>query len=123
MDPVEEFARLKEAIRLLEDRAAVLREAFLKPGARLRSNGHEIVVRTQTRRVFQKDRLPPQVLQDPAYWAETSATLVTVREIGADRPRRAPPVFAGEELVVIEPFDLPPPARPLPSALAGTARR
>ena len=38
MDPVEEFARLKDAIRALEDRAQALRASFLKPGARLRSN-------------------------------------------------------------------------------------
>ncbi len=31
MDPVEEFVRLKDAIRCLEDRAQVLRAGFLSP--------------------------------------------------------------------------------------------
>ncbi len=122
MDPVEEFVRLKQAIRLLEDRAAVLRDGFLQPGARLRSNGHEILVRRQTRRVFRKDRLPAQILNDPACWAESAATTVTVREIAGDVPRRAAPVFAGGDLVVIEAFDLPPPARPLATPLPGAPR-
>lgn len=123
MDPVEEFVRLKQAIRLLEDRAAALRDGFLQPGARLRSNAHEILVRRQTRRVFQKDRLPAQILNDPSFWAESATTLVTVREIAGEAPRRAAPVLAGGDLVVIEPFDLPPPARPLATPLSGAPRR
>lgn len=113
MDPVEEFARLKTEIRLLEDRAQALRDGFLKPGARLRSNRLEVVIKHQKRRVFQKDRLPEQVLADPRYWEERVSPIVTVRPLEG----RAEKDGEGD-LVVIEPFDLSPPARafstPLP---------
>ena len=41
MDPVDEFAKLRAEIQVLEGRAAVLRDSFLRPGVRLRSNGFE----------------------------------------------------------------------------------
>ena len=81
MDPVEEFARLKAEIKRLQDRAEVLREGFLRPGARLRSNRFEITVKRQKRRVFNKDRLPEVVLKDPRYWEERESEVVTCREI------------------------------------------
>ena len=121
MEPVEEFVRLKDAIRALEDRAQALRASFLKPGARLRSNRHQVDVKHQTRRVFQKDRLPAAILNDPRYWEETASTVVSVREIGTPAPHRpsAPARQADNEpdLVLIEPFDLPPPPRPLAASL------
>ena len=82
MDPIEEFARLKEDIRRLEDRVAVLRDGFLKPGARLRSNQHEITIKRQKRRVFVKDRLPDTVLSDPRYWDERENEVVSLRALG-----------------------------------------
>jgi hypothetical protein len=71
MDPVDEFARLKAEIKRLQDRAEVLREGFLRPGARLRSNRFEVTVKRQKRRVFQKERLPEAVPSDPRYWITT----------------------------------------------------
>jgi hypothetical protein len=81
MDPVDEFARLKAEIKRLQDRAEVLREGFLRPGARLRSNRFEITVKRARRRVFQKDRLPEAVLGDPQYWEERESEVVTCHEI------------------------------------------
>jgi len=85
MDPVDEFARLKAEIRRLQDRAEVLREAFLRPGARLRSNRFEITVKRQKRRLFQKERLPEAVLADPRYWDERESEIVTCHEIASFR--------------------------------------
>lgn len=85
MDPVDEFARLKAEIRRLQDRAEVLREGFLRPGARLRSNRFEVTVKRQKRRVFNKDRLPEAVLADPRYWDERESEVVTCREIATFR--------------------------------------
>jgi hypothetical protein len=85
MDPVDEFARLKAEIRRLQDRAEVLREAFLRPGARLRSNRYEITVKRQKRRVFQKERLPEAVLADPRYWEERESEVVTCHDIATVR--------------------------------------
>ncbi|MGL4238830.1 hypothetical protein [Tabrizicola sp.] len=85
MDPVDEFARLKDEIRRLQDRAEALRAGFLRPGARLRSNRFEISVKRQTRRIFTKDRLPPEVLADPRYWEERVSEVVTCHEISTFR--------------------------------------
>ncbi|MFM7446233.1 MAG: hypothetical protein ACKO2N_20450 [Tabrizicola sp.] len=81
MDPVDEFARLKAEIKWLQGRAEVLREGFLRPGARLRSNRFEVTVKRQKRRVFNKDRQPEAVLADPRYWEERESEVVTCREI------------------------------------------
>jgi hypothetical protein len=95
MDPVDEFARLKAEIKRLQDRAEVLRDGFLRPGARLRSNRFEITVKRSKRRLFQKDRLPEAVLSDPRYWEERESEIVTCHEITTFR--------AGEaEIVVVE---------------------
>lgn len=91
MDPVDEFARLRVEIRRLEDRAEVLRACLLQPGARLRSNLHEVVIKDQVRRIFQKDLLPPEVLRTPRYWRETRCQVVQVLELtddGAALPQR-----------------------------------
>jgi len=93
MDPVDEFARLKAEIRCLQDRAEVLREGFLRPGARLRSNRFEVTVKRQKRRVFLKDRLPEAVLANPQYWEERESEVVTCREIADSR--------AGDEDIVL----------------------
>lgn len=81
MDPVGEFARLKAEIKRLQDRAEVLRDGFLRPGARLRSNRFEMTVKRQKRRVFQKERLSEAVLADPRYWEERESEVVTCHEI------------------------------------------
>ncbi len=82
MDPVDEYARLKTEVRWLQDRLEALREGFLRPGARLRSNQYEVQVRRQKRRVFLRDRLPQDVLTDPRYWEERESEVVTFRALG-----------------------------------------
>lgn len=64
-------------IRLLQDRADQLREWFLKPGARLRSNRFEITIKQQKRRVFSTDHLPQAVLANPRYWGERESEVVS----------------------------------------------
>ncbi len=81
MDPVDHYAKLKSEIRALEDQANALRDGFLRPGARLRSNQFEVFIKTQTRRTFQKDLLPPQVLNDARYWTESQNMVVTVKAL------------------------------------------
>lgn len=91
MDPVDEYARLKTEIKRMQDRLEVLRETFLRPDARLRSNQYEVQVRRQKRRIFLKDRLPPEVLADPRLWEERENEVVTFRALGFDPTGR----FAG----------------------------
>ena len=100
MDPVDLYAKLKSEIRALEDQAAALREALLRPGARLRSNQHEVTIRQQTRRVFQKDLLPSEVLNNPRYWAETSSAVVTVSPLAA----QSKVLKDNDDVVLIERF-------------------
>lgn len=81
MDPVDEFARLKAEIRRLQDRADALRDGFLRPGARLRSNRFEITIKRSRRRALAKDRLPAAILSNPSYWDEREIEVVTCHEI------------------------------------------
>ncbi|MEL7462042.1 MAG: hypothetical protein AAFX45_09955 [Pseudomonadota bacterium] len=83
MDPVEEFARIKNEIKALKAREQELRQGFLD-GARLRSNAHEVVVKTQKRKVFLRDRLPGSILDDPSFWEERETQVVSVRALDDD---------------------------------------
>ena len=100
MDAVDRYARLKEIIRTLEEEAAVLRETFLRPGARLRSNQFEVTIRHQSRRVFLKDNLTSQILNDPKYWSQTTSAIVLVRPLNGHVPQNRP----AEALVLVERF-------------------
>lgn len=99
MHPVDEYAGLKDQIKALEARVLELRAGFLIPNARLRSNQTEVVIRQLTRRVFQKDRLPPEILNNPRYWEETSNPSVVVNALITKE--NTPP---HPEPVLIEPF-------------------
>ena len=100
MDPVDAYVKLKSDIRNLEAQAAVLRESFLRPGAHLRSNRHEVVIRQQSRCTFQKDLLPVEVLHDPRYWLQTTSAIVTVRLRGV----YGKILKTNDEISLIEPF-------------------
>lgn len=95
MDPVDEFARLKDDIRNLQDRVDHLRAGFLQPGARLRSNQFEVQVRRQKRMVFNRDRLPPDILTNPDYWDLRESEVVTCRPL-------SPAGGDDEDIVLIE---------------------
>lgn len=105
--------QLKQQITRLQARADQLRDGFLQPGARLRSNQTEIIVRMQTRRLFLKDKLPADILRNPAYWEQRQSPIVTVQPLGGDE---------SDDLQLTEPFELFPPPRlaaPHPSPTAG----
>ena len=103
MNPVDEFARIRAEIQTLEAREKVLRASFLRPEARLRSNGFEVTVKNQIRRVFQKDRLAAAVLNDPSYWLQSISQIVTVKALGAATDKAKPPI-AVDDFDLIEPF-------------------
>lgn len=81
MNAIDEYVALRERIRMMQDRAEVLREGFLRPNARLRSNQAEVLVKLQNRRVFLRDRLPQTILADPTYWEERQTAVVTTRSL------------------------------------------
>ena len=80
MHPADEFFRLRQEIRDLTDRANRMRAQFLSGDLPAQSNAHSVTIRQQTRRVFKRDRLAPEILADPRYWQETRSPVVTVRE-------------------------------------------
>lgn len=89
MDPVDEFAGLKAQIRQRTARMTQLRAAFLREGAQLRSGRSEVVIRHQQRRVFVKERLPAEILANPAYWETRVSPVVTTRALKVAGSRAA----------------------------------
>lgn len=83
MHPADEFAQIKAEMSRLKARADELRQGFIDEARDRRSNRYEIVVKTQNRRKFLREKLPPYILADEALWAEASSMVVTVREIEA----------------------------------------
>ena len=73
-------------LEALEARAEALRAELLRPDARLRSNLHEVVIKDQVRRTFQRDLLPPEVLWSARYWKESRCQVVQVLELTDDGP-------------------------------------
>jgi hypothetical protein len=113
MHPADEYALIKAHIRLLEDRANALRQDFLSGAAPLRSPVHQVLIRQQTRRTFQRDLLPQPILADPRYWLETRSPIVTVslcdasgsrqpHQLSAPMPARRRPAHRDDDLVLVE---------------------
>jgi hypothetical protein len=80
MHPADEFFHLKQQIRDLTGRANRMRAQFLSGDLPVQSNAHNVIIRQQTRRVFKRDRLPPEVLADPRYWQEARSSVVSVSD-------------------------------------------
>lgn len=87
MHPADEYARLKEQIRLLEARAHALHHKFISGDAPLSSGMIEIRVKKQTRRVFIKDRLPDYILREPSLWEDAESDVVTYQSATAGNSR------------------------------------
>ena len=70
-DPVDELASLRAEMRRLKAREDALREMFLMPGADTRFEGrdHVVEVVAQSRRVFDRRRLPAAILRDDRFYA------------------------------------------------------
>ena len=84
--PADELGDLRADIRRLKAREAELRERFIASGATVRGDETEVIVRRQRRRVLLRDRLPPQILQDPRLYEERVTTTVISRPIGGRAP-------------------------------------
>ena len=61
----------------------------------------------QTRRFFLKDKLPAEILRNPAYWEQRQSAIVSTRPLGCDQQE--------DDLQLTEPFDLFPPPRLAPA--------
>ncbi len=105
MELVDEFAAVRAEIQRLETRAEALRQALLEPGVRLRSNRNEVVLRHSTRRSFQRDLLPPELLNAPRFWKESRLVTVSVRPLAPGDEADLFGDLAEEGPTLVEPFD------------------
>ena len=96
--PADEIAEIRGQIRMLKDREAELRGGFLSGQHGLRGNVYEVSVKSDRRRTFLRDKLPPRILNDPTYWADKVTQTVTVKEY-------QPFHVAADDFDVFEPFD------------------
>lgn len=110
--PAEELFELRARIRALKAREAELRAFFLnaaRPADR-RGLAHEVTVVRQRRRVFVRERLPREVLNDPVYWELRHSSVVKLIT-RAPEPCHAglcePPAsdFLPADDPLLEPFD------------------
>ena len=87
MTPADELGLLREEMRRLKAREAELRTEILETGD---ASGTEytVTIKTQERRVLDKDKLPKEILDDPYYYKiSTSQTVRTVPIETAERRR------------------------------------
>lgn len=98
--PADRLLRVRADIARLEAEADRLRTAILElPRDRLTGANARAEVRTQTRRVFLRDRLPPDILTCPSYWDRRESHVVRVH--ATDPVVRRGPVPVDD---VLEPF-------------------
>ena len=87
LHPAEELHLLREDMRRIRMREAELRRQFITGPARLRDGPHHRVeVTAQTRRVFDRAALPPEILHDQRFWRleESPVLRVVPRELWPD---------------------------------------
>ena len=104
--PADELGQIRNEIRALKTREDMLRKAMLRDHTARVGQRYEVVVSDQKRRVFLRDRLPPEILSQPDYWEERVSTVVKTRKTNGPHPGR-PVGSAGpedEEFEVIERF-------------------
>lgn len=80
--PADELADVRGRIWALKAREAELRGVLLCNVDRHIGDENRVIVRRNRRRVFQKDRLPRDILSNPAFWDETEATHVVIEPRG-----------------------------------------
>lgn len=81
--PADELALIRAQKRRLEDRERQLKEGYLS--GRLNPVGYEatVEIKTATQHRLLKDRLPPEIRDDPQYWERREVRSVVLRKIGS----------------------------------------
>jgi hypothetical protein len=79
--PVDRLAEIREQIRRLKADEKTVREALLEDGAETDGKRFRAEIRSQSRRVFLKERLPSEILQDESYWEVRESLIVRVKPI------------------------------------------
>jgi hypothetical protein len=90
MHIVDQYVTLNDTISQLEHQARALRQVLLRRGTGQRSGQYEVVVRHEVERVLKPDLLPPEIVNDPRFWATAARVELDVRPL-ADSPAYLPP--------------------------------
>lgn len=91
MAPADELAAIRYEIKHLRERETELKLGLAAGTLPSRGGDWEAYFRHSTRRVFVKDRLPPQVLADARYWRETGQDSLCLRALPRTCGPKAPP--------------------------------
>lgn len=85
MSPADELGHIREELKRLKARETELRTEILETGD-ASGTDYTIQIREQERRTLDKDKLPPEILEDPYYY-KTSVSQI-VRTVPVDTPAR-----------------------------------
>ncbi|MEM7743733.1 MAG: hypothetical protein AAF409_08490 [Pseudomonadota bacterium] len=81
MSPADELGHIRAEIKRLKDREAELRAEILETGDATGTD-YTVEIKEQTRRSFDRTRLPQDIQDDPAYWK--LSTSYVVKTVPAD---------------------------------------
>lgn len=85
MCPADELAVVRAQMRVLQDREADLKNAFLTRRAPLLGLDHRVEIRSHKDLVFQRELLPEKILNDPSYWGTRDTKQIRVKPFKAQR--------------------------------------
>lgn len=101
MHPADELSLVRSEMRKLRAREAQLRDGFLKGELSRDGTIARVNLKVQRRRMLQRDRLPPDIQNDPRYWQMRESHVVQVEERSLEWDED-PDL---DDVVLIEPFD------------------
>lgn len=82
--PADELAMIRAQRRRLDDRERQLKKGNLS--GRLNPVGYEatVEIKSATHHVLRKDRLPPEIRNNPKFWTKRVVRSVVLRKIGSN---------------------------------------
>lgn len=85
--PADELGVIRAEIKRLKARETALRQQAIEAGTVAPGAEYRVEIVEQRRRTFNKDALPDEILNDPAYWKESTTRIV--KTVPLDRDPRA----------------------------------
>jgi len=77
--PADEIAEIRGQIQMLKEREAALRRGFLTGLHSRRGHYYEVRVEPARMRRLLQDKLPPEILNNPAFWDDQVTQRVLVK--------------------------------------------
>ena len=75
MTPADELGHIREELKRLKARETQLRAELLQTGD-ASGTDFTIEIKTQERRTLDKDKLPPEILEDPYYYKVSTSQIL-----------------------------------------------